>query len=131
MSQPTAYTCTISYGAPGTPATYSFSPAITPSNVHPGDTFNFVFTGGASAIPASTVKKAVLIAGWREASAGQGSSPFTKDSNDIDLVSESTLTVGTRLGKWGFVVSFSTVEPNGMTHFYFLPDPEIEITPGG
>jgi hypothetical protein len=131
MSQPTKFTCTITYDAPGVPATYSFSPAITATNVHPSDTMSFVFTSGMSAVAGSTVKKAVLIAGWKEASSGSGSSPFTKDSNDIDLTKESTLTIGTRMGKWGFVVSLSTVEPSGMTHFYFLPDPELTVTPGG
>jgi hypothetical protein len=127
----TSYVCTITYGAVGTPATYIFSPAITATDVHPDDTISFVFQAGTNAPVNGAVEKAVLIAGWRENSTGDGSSPFVGNSNNVDLMADTVLTIGHRMGKWGFVVTSSVVDSSGMTHFYYLPDPEIVITPGG
>lgn len=125
----TNFVCTITYGSAGTPATYVFAPAITASDVHPNDTMQFVFQAGTGAPAISTVNKAVLIAGWKEHTSNPDSSPFANSQNDVDLLTESTLTIGNEMGKWGFVVTLAVVDTSGMTHFYYLPDPEVVVTP--
>jgi hypothetical protein len=128
-----AYECTISYADPIPSgvniASYVYKPALVGGVVAPGDTitFNFIYTGEASAV---AMHKAVLIAGYKDAEEVQESSPFYNNANSIKLQLFPTLTIGSRAGTWGFTVSFSAKFPEtSTTHFYFLPDPEVVVRP--
>lgn len=135
-----SYTCNIIYHplqfpAPaGNTATYTFSPPLPAEGLNPGDHIHFKFSPAPEVTSPGKLDQAVLIAGYKEGNVSTESSPFYNDANNIDIHSFPTLTIGKRPGVWGFTVAFSLIVPSigtskTTTHFYFLPDPIIEVKP--
>ena len=83
-----------------------------------GDTLSFSFDGP------DQLNYAVLLVGPRSKQAAR--SPFD-DGNQINIEPEAEYTIDQANGLWGFSVSFSTVDKNGISQFYFLPDPELQV----
>jgi hypothetical protein len=134
---PTTYVCAITYSSAGISganiASHTFSPALPPAGVNPGDVISFTFSPAIGTM-AGKLDQAVLIAGYKDANVSMESSPFYNDANNIDIHSFPKLIIGSRSGTWGFTVAFSMIDPaagsaKATTHFYFLPDPIIEVRP--
>lgn len=134
------YVCNITYHplqfpAPaGNTATHAFSPQLPLTGLNPGDQLQFKFIASPDVKTPGKLDQAVLVAGYKETSIATESSPFHNDANNIDIHSFPTLTIGKRSGIWGFTVVFSIILPaigpnKTSTHFYFLPDPIIEVKP--
>lgn len=122
----TNYVCQITYETPTPPisrAGYSFTPPLT--SVVSGDTITFTFKGSGNQAPP---RLATLLAAYKGKVDGRDTSPFWNDANAIDILSFPTLTIGKRMGRWGFAVLF-TVETTNDSHFFYLPDPEIIVGP--
>jgi len=83
-----------------------------------GDTLSFSFDGP------DQLNDAVLLVGPRSRQAAR--SPFD-DGNQINIEPEAEYTIDQAKGLWGFSVSFSTVDKDGISQFYFLPDPELQV----
>lgn len=88
-------------------------------NAQKGDTLTFTFD--TAAMTATTLSDAMLFAGPRERSSH--TSPFYK--NQIALEDGSKVKV-VNDGVWGFSIAFTTTQ-DGLSDFYFLPDPELEV----
>lgn len=120
------FVCRIRYQAPTPPvnlATCVFSVGST-GKLRPGDTITFEFESPEQGRPLT----ATLLASCKEPTGKRGSSPFLNDANSIDILSQPKLTLGNRPGAWGLAVLF-TVDATKDTHFYYLPDPEIIVSP--
>lgn len=83
-----------------------------------GDTLSFSFDGP------DQLNDAVLLVGPRRKQAAR--SPFD-GGNQINIEPEAKYTIDQANGLWGFSVSFSTVNKDGISQFYFLPDPELQV----
>lgn len=128
------YNCDIFFPAPHIPpqlganiATFAFEGLKPPYIFNPGDTITFAIIPQTTNL-SGTPHKAVLVAGYKDEKHKEQSSPFKANENLIDILKNSTATIGSRHGKWGFTVAFS-VEFSGTTHFYYLPDPEMQVDP--
>ncbi len=77
-------------------------------------TFNFEVPG--------TLVQATLLSGPRKKS----TTASLFGSNPIDVTKKQTLKVGNSNGHWGFAIAIEA-EQDGVSNFYFLPDPELEV----
>ncbi|UVW27241.1 hypothetical protein [Massilia sp. H6] len=82
------------------------------------DTISFVFDGP------ETLTNAVMMSGPRKK--GEDGSPFD-GGNQINIVPGTPYTIDKNAGLWGFSIAFTTVNADGVSNFYFLPDPELEV----
>ncbi len=114
------YTITIQYN-PGNPmATWSIDGKIEAAiAAQVGDTLTFDFEMPET--PSVKLASAMLFAGPRKPSASI--SPFHR--SQMPIVQGSKLKVE-HDGDWGFSIAFTTTT-DGVSSFYFLPDPELEV----
>jgi len=129
---PVPYVCTIGYGPLATTApfvnvaTYTYSPTPpSKASFRPGDTITFRFQTSAG-LAAPTV--ATLMTAYKAKNANPDNSPFAHHSGAIDILSTPTLTIGKLTGRWGVAALF-TVGSVDNSYFFFLPDPEIIVSP--
>ncbi|VXB82846.1 hypothetical protein [Massilia sp. 9I] len=117
----TQYDVTIQFN-PGNPmATWSIDGKIEALiAAQKGDTLAFNFEMPDS--PAMELASAMLFAGPRQPSTQI--SPFNK--TQIPIVQGSKVRVE-HDGLWGFSIAFTAVTKDGISSFYFLPDPELEV----
>lgn len=117
----TEYDISIQFNPNNPMATWSIdgkSEALITAKV--GDTLSFNFVMPTR--PSVELQNATLFAGPRHPSTR--SSPF--GSAQIQIAQGSKLTVQNP-GLWGFAIAFSTVAKDGVSSFYYLPDPELEV----
>lgn len=88
-------------------------------DIYEDDKVHFVFEGPGD------VAECVVLCGQMES--GLPSSPF-KEGNRINLKECSTVTAVDQKGKWGFSVAFTARNDNATTSFYYVPDPEVEVS---
>ena len=81
-----------------------------------GDTVTFTFD-----VP-GTLVQATLLSGPRK----KNTTTSLFGSNPIDVTKKQTLKVGNSDGRWGFAMAIEA-EQDGISSFYFLPDPELEV----
>jgi hypothetical protein len=81
-----------------------------------GDTVSFTIDAPG------TVVQATLMSGPR----ALGSKGPLFGGNPIDLMKKQPLSVGNSVGRWGFAIAIET-QQDGISSFYFLPDPELEV----
>jgi len=107
---------------PGNPmATWSIDGKIEALiKAQPDDTLTFDFRLPDS--PSVTLSSAMLFAGPRKPE----SLPSPFNHSQIPLVQGSKVKV-TNDGLWGFSIAFTTISQEGISSFYFLPDPELEV----
>lgn len=129
---PVSYTCTISYGPLATTApfvnvaTYNFAPAP-PSKLtfRPGDSITFQFQPSAGlSLPAV----ATLMTAYKAKNPNPDNSPFAHHNGAIDILGTPPLTIGKNVGKWGVAVLLTATTADD-SYFFFLPDPEIIVSP--
>ncbi|MCC2957412.1 hypothetical protein LK542_17485 [Massilia sp. IC2-477] len=115
------YNITIQFN-PGNPmATWSIDDKIEALiNAQVGDTLTFGFRIPDS--PAVELSSAMLFAGPRKPA--EAISPFNQ--TQIPLVQGSKVKVQNE-GFYGFSIAFSTTDKQGVSNFYFLPDPELDV----
>jgi len=115
------YNITIQFN-PGNPmATWSVDGKIEAFiSAQIGDTLAFNFEMPDT--PSVELASATLFAGPRKPATDI--SPFNK--TQIQIVQGSKVKVE-HDGFWGFSIAFTTVTQNGVSSFYFLPDPELEV----
>ena len=117
----TDYNITIHFN-PGIPmATWSIDgkiEALIKANV--GDTLTFDFR--LPDTPSVELASAMLFAGPRKPASAH--SPFNQ--SQIPLVQGSKVKVAND-GFWGFSIAFTTTNKEGVSSFFFLPDPELEV----
>ena len=82
------------------------------------DTIRFTFVGP------DTLTDAVMLTGPRKKEAER--SPFD-GGNQINIEPDAKYTIDKENGLWGFSVAFTTINADGISNFYFLPDPELEV----
>ena len=82
------------------------------------DTISFKFMGPA------TLTDAVMMTGPRRKQAER--SPFA-GGNQINIEPGAKYTIDQQSGLWGFSLTFTTIDADGISNFYFLPDPELEV----
>lgn len=82
------------------------------------DTISFTFEGP------DCLTNAIMMTGPREKETGR--SPF-KGGNQINIEPGARYTIDKENGLWGFSLSFTTIDAQGISNFYFLPDPELEV----
>lgn len=115
------YNITIQFN-PGNPmATWSIDgkiEALIAAQV--GDTLSFDFR--LPDTPSMELTSAMLFAGPRKPSTDV--SPFNQ--SQIPLVQGSKVKVAHE-GLWGFSIAFTTATKDGVSSFYFLPDPELDV----
>jgi hypothetical protein len=87
--------------------------------VKEGDKIHFRFDG------AGDVGECVVLCGQMQD--GLPSSPFA-EGNRIDLKKNSTVTVRDQKGLWGFSIAFTARNADATTSFYYVPDPEVEVS---
>lgn len=126
------YTCTISYGPLATTApfvnvaTYTIAPAPPlKSTFRPGDSITFQFQPSAGL---SLPKVATLMTAYKAKNANPDNSPFALYNGAIDILVTKTLTIGKNVGKWGVAVLLTATTADD-SYFFFLPDPEIIVSP--
>lgn len=83
---------------------------------HKGDTVSFTIDAPG------TIVQATLLSGPR----GQGSRGPLFGASPIDLMKKAPLKVGDSTGRWGFAIVIEA-QQDGISSFYFLPDPELEV----
>lgn len=117
----TQYDITIQFN-PGNPmATWSIDGKIEALiTAQVGDTLAFNFEMPDS--PTLELASATLFAGPRKPATDI--SPFNK--TQIPLTQGSKVKVE-HDGFWGFSIAFTTVTKDGVSSFFFLPDPELEV----
>ena len=81
-----------------------------------GDTVSFTIDAPG------TIVQATLLSGPRE----QKCSGPLFGGNPIDLMKKVPLKVGDSVGRWGFAIVIEA-QQDGISNFYFLPDPELEV----
>ena len=82
------------------------------------DTISFKFEGP------DPLTDAVMMTGPRMKEAER--SPFA-GGNQINIEPGARYTIDKENGLWGFSVAFTTINADGISNFYFLPDPELEV----
>jgi len=87
--------------------------------VYEDDKIHFVFEGPGD------VAECVVLCG--QMASGLPASPF-KEGNRINLKTSSTVTAVNQKGAWGFSVAFTARNDDATTSFYYVPDPEIEVS---
>lgn len=113
------YQIDISYSADSSIATWKVDgEQPTPIFITGSDTVSFHFDGPGA------LSSAILLTGPRD-TATSAPSPFMGGSQ-INITPDYPLAPAGVLGLWGFAVSFTTVT-DGVTSFWFLPDPELEV----
>ena len=129
---PVSYTCTISYGPLATTApfvnvaTCTIAPAPpVKSTFRPGDSITFQFQPSAEL---SLPKVATLMTAYKAKNANPDNSPFALHNGAIDILVTKKLTIGKNVGKWGVAVLFTATTADD-SYFFFLPDPEIIVSP--
>lgn len=81
-----------------------------------GDTVSFTIDAPGKIV------QATLLSGPRE----RGCTGPLFGGNPIDLMKKQPLSVGNSAGLWGFAIAIET-QQDGISSFYFLPDPELEV----
>ena len=115
------YNISIQYNPNNPMATWSIDGKTTDLiTAQVGDTLSFNFEMPET--PSTTLSSATLFTGPRKPSADK--SPF--DKNQIPIEQGSKLQVAHN-GYWGFSIAFTTTTADGVSSFYFLPDPELEV----
>jgi hypothetical protein len=123
----------ISYGPPPTTttpsvnvATYNFTPAPpVKSTFRPGDSITFQFQP-STGLSLPTV--ATLMTAYKAKNANPDNSPFALHKGAIDILVTPKLTIGKYAGKWGVAALFTATTADD-SYFFFLPDPEIIVSP--
>lgn len=112
------YQIDISYDTTSSTATWKLDgQQPDPISIKPTDTISFRFDGPG------TLSSAILMTGPR--AAGTALSPFVGGSQ-LNITPDYPLAPAGVLGTWGFTVSFTTMT-DGVSSFYYLPDPELEV----
>ena len=83
-----------------------------------GDTVSFSFSGP------DALSDAVMMAGPRRKEIAR--SPF-EGGNQLNIAPDARYKIDQLEGLWGFSVAFTTIGTDGISQFYFLPDPELEV----
>jgi hypothetical protein len=114
------YQIDISYDAESSNASWKLDgQQPTPIVVSATDTVSFHFDGPG------TLSSAILLTG--PIAPDTPASPF-RGGAQINIAPDYPLAISGALGLWGFAVSFTTTQ-DGISSFYFLPDPELEVGP--
>ena len=114
------YQIDVSYDANSSTASWKLDgQQPTPIVVTAHDTISFTFDGPG------TLSSAILMTG--PIASGTPSSPFLGGSQ-INIAPNYPLSITGGTGLWGFAVSFTTTT-DGISSFYYLPDPELEVGP--